>query len=55
VPIDRPAILAFLNRIHLFHDLKEEELAAIADKLQEAPYPAGSVIFQEGKKPDSFI
>jgi uncharacterized membrane protein YdbT with pleckstrin-like domain len=54
VPIDRPAILAFLNRIHLFHDLKEEELAAIADKLQEAPYPAGSVIFQEGKKPESF-
>jgi uncharacterized membrane protein YdbT with pleckstrin-like domain len=54
VPIDRPAILAFLNRIHLFHDLKEEELAAIADKLQEASYPAGSVIFQEGKKPESF-
>lgn len=54
MPIDRPAILAFLNRIHLFHDLKEEELAAIADKLQEASYPAGSVIFQEGKKTESF-
>jgi uncharacterized membrane protein YdbT with pleckstrin-like domain len=54
MPIDRAAILAFLSRIHLFHDLKEEELAAIADKLQEAPYPAGSVVFPQGQKPESF-
>jgi uncharacterized membrane protein YdbT with pleckstrin-like domain len=54
VPIDRAAILTILSKIHLFHDLKEEELAAIADKLQEASYPAGSVIFQQGQKPDSF-
>jgi hypothetical protein len=54
MPIERPARLALLNRIHLFHDLKEEELAAIADKLQEVPAPAGSVIFQQGQNPDSF-
>jgi uncharacterized membrane protein YdbT with pleckstrin-like domain len=54
MPIDRAAILAFLSKIHLFHDLKEEELAAIADKLQEASYPAGSVVFPQGQKPESF-
>jgi hypothetical protein len=55
VPIEPSAKLAYLNRIHLFHDLKEEELSAIADRLQEAPYPAGSVIFEQGKKPESFF
>jgi hypothetical protein len=55
VPIERPAILAFINRIHLFHDLKEEELSAIADRLQETPYAEGDVLFDQGKKPESFF
>ena len=46
--------MAFINRIHLFHDLADGELKAIAEKLIEAPYAAGSVIFQQGKTPDSF-
>ena len=52
--IEFPARISFLNRIHLFHDLAEGELAAIAEKLIEAPYAAGSVIFEQGKRPDSF-
>lgn len=55
MPIERPEKLAFLNRIHLFHDLKEAEFSAIADKLEEASYAAGSVIFEQGKKPESFF
>jgi CRP-like cAMP-binding protein len=54
VPIEPSAKLDYLNRIHLFHELKEEELSAIADKLEEVSYPAGSVIFEQGKKPESF-
>ncbi|HUE99326.1 MAG TPA: cyclic nucleotide-binding domain-containing protein [Anaerolineales bacterium] len=48
------ARIAFLKRIHLFHDLTDGELASIAEKLQEAPYAAGSVIFEQGKRPESF-
>jgi CRP-like cAMP-binding protein len=54
VTIEFHARLAFLKRIHLFHDLEEAELAAIAEKLVEHPYAAGSVIFEQGKRPDSF-
>lgn len=54
MPIERAAKLAFLHRIHLFHDLKEEELAAIVEKLEEAPYAAGNVIFGQGQKPENF-
>ncbi len=52
--IELPARLAFLNRIHLFHDLAEGELLAIAEKLIEVPYPAGNVIFEQGKWPENF-
>ena len=53
--IDLPARLAFLKKIHLFHNLKDEELLAIAEKLEEASFPAGSVIFEQNKKPESFF
>ena len=52
--IELPARIAFLKKIHLFHGLEEEELAAIAEKLQEAPFPTGSVIFKQDGKADSF-
>lgn len=52
--LDLPARIAFLNRIHLFHDLESAELAAIAEKLDEVSYSAGSVIFEQGKAPESF-
>jgi hypothetical protein len=54
VPIELPARIAFLNKIHLFHGLGEEELAAVAAELQEVPYAKDAVIFQQGGKADSF-
>jgi hypothetical protein len=54
VTIDFPARIAFLERIHLFHNLTDAELAAIAEKLEESSQPSGSVIFEQNKKPESF-
>jgi hypothetical protein len=54
VPIELPARIAFLKKIHLFHGLEEEELAAVADELEEVQYPKGAVIFEQGGKADSF-
>lgn len=44
----------FLNRIHLFNGLKDDELTGISIKLEERTYPADSVIFERGAKPDGF-
>jgi hypothetical protein len=54
VPIELPARIAFLKKIHLFHGLGEEELAAIAAELEETQFPKDAVIFQQGGKADSF-
>ena len=54
MPIELPARIAFLKKIHLFHGLGEEELAVIATELEEFQYPKGAVIFQQGGKADSF-
>jgi cAMP-binding proteins - catabolite gene activator and regulatory subunit of cAMP-dependent protein kinases len=54
VPIELPARITFLKKIHLFHGLEDDELAAIAQELEEASYPAGSVIFKQDTKADSF-
>lgn len=54
MPIELPARLAFLKKIHLFHGLEENELAAIASELEEVSYAAGNVIFEQGNKADSF-
>jgi cyclic nucleotide-binding protein len=54
VPIELPARIAFLKKIHLFHGLEEDELAAIAAELQEVPVAQGEVVFQQDKKADSF-
>jgi hypothetical protein len=54
VPIETSAKIAFLKKIHLFQGLEDEELQAIADKLTEADYPAGAVIFEQDKKAESF-
>jgi hypothetical protein len=55
VAIEFPARLAFLHRIHLFHDLTDDQLNLIAEKLEEKSYPAGSVVFEQNKKPESFF
>ena len=44
----------FLNRIHVFSGLKEDELEGVASKLEEKHIPANTVIFQRGSKPDGF-
>jgi hypothetical protein len=44
----------FLNKMHLFNGLKEDDLAGIASKLQEREALEGAVIFQRGAKPDGF-
>ncbi len=54
MPIELPARIAFLKKIHLFHGLEEDELAAIAAELQEVPVAQGEVVFQQDKKADSF-
>lgn len=54
MPIELPARIAFLKKIHLFHGLGEEELAVIAAELQEFSYAKDAVIFQQGGKTDSF-
>jgi len=54
VAIELSAKIAFIKKIHLFHGLGEEELAAVAAELEEVPYAKGAVIFQQGGKADSF-
>lgn len=45
---------AFLNRIHLFTGLKDEELEGIARHMEEKHIPADTVIFKRGDNPDGF-
>ena len=54
MPIELPARVAFLKKIHLFHGLEEDELMAIAAELEEVSYPQGAVIFQQDGKADNF-
>lgn len=44
----------FLDKIHLFHSLKGEELEDIALTLEEHHLPANEVLFERGVKPDGF-
>ena len=54
MPIELSARIAFLKKIHLFHGLEEEELAAIAPELDEVQYAKGDVIFEQDGKADNF-
>jgi hypothetical protein len=44
----------FLNKIHLFTGLKEDQLASLAVKLEEREYSVGKVIFEYHAQPDGF-
>jgi len=46
---------AFLHRIHLFHGLKDEDVTAIAEKLEERIYEEGDAIFSQGSQADQFF
>lgn len=52
--ISTEARIAFLRRIHLFHDLSDEDLALIAEKLEEHTFPAGQELFQQGDDANRF-
>jgi hypothetical protein len=54
VPIEIPARVAFLKKIHLFHGLEADELAVIAEKLEESAVPKDGVVFKQGDKATSF-
>ena len=44
----------FLNKIHLFGGLKEDQLTGIAVKLEERALPPDAVIFEHDAQPDGF-
>ena len=44
----------FLDKVHLFNGLKEEQLSGIGQKLTEREVTSGAVIFKRGDKPDGF-
>ncbi len=46
--------ISFLNKIHLFSGLNENELGGIAAKLKEQTPSTNAVIFERGSKPDGF-
>lgn len=52
--IDHQQRVVFLNKIHLFSGLKDDQLGGIAVKLEERILPAESVVFERGAKPDGF-
>jgi CRP-like cAMP-binding protein len=54
VPIDIPARIAFLKKIHLFYGLQDDAFAALAEELDELPVAKGAVIFEQDSKPDGF-
>jgi len=54
VPVELPARIAFLKKIHLFHGLEEDEFVAISEELQELPVPKDGVVFKQDSKADSF-
>jgi len=46
--------VAFLNRIHLFNGMQEQDLAGIAVKLEERDYIENEVVFERDSDPDGF-
>jgi len=53
--VSQEARVAFLRRIHLFQELKEEELDAIAAALQEETRAEGENVFVKGDEADRFF
>jgi CRP-like cAMP-binding protein len=46
--------IIFLDKIHLFNGLKEEQLSGIAQTLVEREISNGQLIFKRNDKPDGF-
>lgn len=54
MPIETPARIAFLKKIHLFYGLDDGEFEAVANELSESAFAKGDVIFEQDGKADSF-
>lgn len=52
--IEFKQIVIFLDKMHVFGGLDQEQLAGIANKLVEKDVPAGTPIIKRGDKPDGF-
>ena len=44
----------FLRKIHLFHDLKDDQLLQIGGNFSETTFDPGAVILEQGAVADSF-
>lgn len=53
--IKTDARINLLRKIHLFHDLTDEEIQVVAERCVEASYKQGEVIFEQGGKAESFF
>jgi len=53
--IATPARAAFLSRIHLFRDLKEDDLLLVAEKMKEESFEEGQDVFKQGSSADRFF
>jgi hypothetical protein len=52
MPIETSERVMFLNRIHLFNGLNEEQFEAVAEVLTEETFPAGKEIVKQGTEGD---
>jgi hypothetical protein len=52
MPIDTSERVIFLNQIHLFNSLNEEQFGAVANELTEETFPAGKEIVKQGTEDD---
>ena len=52
MPLESSDRIKFLNRIHLFHGLEEDQLQAVAEELEEETYPVDQEIIQQGELGD---
>jgi len=52
--MDATKLAIFLRKIHLFHDLKDEQLLQIAERFEEETFEAGEVILEQGTLSDNF-
>ena len=52
--IEFKQLVIFLDKMHIFSGLDQDQLGGIAHKLVEREISAGSIIFKRGDKPDGF-
>ena len=52
--IETERLIAFLTKIHLFHDLSDEQLGTVAAQFTDIRQKAGTVVFREGVQGDTF-